>query len=875
MIIIKNLTKIYKSRNTSSCRALNDISFTLPDKGMIFILGKSGSGKSTLLNLLGGLDSITSGDVIANGNSLVNFTEKEYAEYRNSYVGFVFQDYCLIESFTVKKNVLLSLDIQGKDGESKLEEVANKLDIVDLLERFPKELSGGQRQRVAIARAIIKNPELILADEPTGNLDSLSAKQVLETLKTISQEKLVLVVSHNPDDAEKYGDRIIEIADGKIINDCERNPHANAEVVITEDKIVIPQKKSLSEEELRNINDRLERGGCKLEQSSTLFTPTEEIPFTPSSQSSVKLFKSKITPKKSLEISYSFLKKKLPSFILSVIMVSLIIIMFGLCQLFASFDKDATLNRAIKESKSDVLVLQKGYIKNNVTNKLATDGLVEVTESDVNAFLDTGYTGNVYPLYNWTLAMSEQTHSIELLKNPDNKDNYGNLYAHENVGVLVCDEAYLLKHFGKDGKLNYLAKAETQMPGGIIITDYVADCITFYHPTKYPDYQHIVGIKFQQRGYINAVIETDYKTKYKSTIDKYYEIFHSNGAGLQSREFLISEEYVNMLDDFNVYYNVAYTTNTNFFADANNIEYRQFARIQNADIYTDDGRFFFVEILDSYPDVEGGYDVQAGEIIFPIGLYNTYFKTTLESTDDPNFVKRQITIKMYPIYFTGERTEYFTKTFTIVGLSDKYAFFDPGDVDFLRQYEIHPYALYFDNLENVVALTNKGDELNFYADSGYFKAISSISEIVVVFKDLFLLIAIFLCVAGCMILISFGFSNVKKRNYEIGVMRALGTDMGNISLIFILQVIFAGVIICLVSTLGLYFATNIANNILSDSFMVLMESSMLKDLDIINFDPIALVIDLLIVILTTLISAFAPIIAIRNVKPLAIIRKKD
>ena len=216
MIIIKELTKIYKSKYASPCRALDNVSFTLPDKGMIFILGKSGSGKSTLLNLLGGLDSITSGDVIANGNSLVNFTEKEYAEYRNSYVGFVFQDYCLIESFTVKKNVLLSLDIQGKEGESKLEEVANKLDIIDLLERFPKELSGGQRQRVAIARAIIKKPELILADEPTGNLDSLSAKQVLETLKTISQEKLVLVVSHNPDDAEKYGDRIIEIADGKI-----------------------------------------------------------------------------------------------------------------------------------------------------------------------------------------------------------------------------------------------------------------------------------------------------------------------------------------------------------------------------------------------------------------------------------------------------------------------------------------------------------------------------------------------------------------------------------------------------------------------------------------------------------------------------------
>ena len=127
MISIKNLTKIYKSKKGRPCTALNDVSFNLADKGMVFILGKSGSGKSTLLNLLGGLDTITSGEIIMGGNSFSHFTESDYANYRNSFVGFVFQDFCLIESFTVRENIALSLEFNGNDNLALVEEIARKL----------------------------------------------------------------------------------------------------------------------------------------------------------------------------------------------------------------------------------------------------------------------------------------------------------------------------------------------------------------------------------------------------------------------------------------------------------------------------------------------------------------------------------------------------------------------------------------------------------------------------------------------------------------------------------------------------------------------------------------------------------------------------
>ena len=177
MISCKNITKIYTSKSKTSTVAIDDISFSLPDKGMIFVCGKSGSGKSTLINLLAGLDDVTSGDIFINGNNVTKLKDDEYDDYRNNYVGFIFQDFCLLDTFTVRDNIAISLNLTGIEDYELVDKALCDVGLDEYGKRYPKELSGGQKQRVAIARALVKNPKFILADEPTGNFVPLRQRK--------------------------------------------------------------------------------------------------------------------------------------------------------------------------------------------------------------------------------------------------------------------------------------------------------------------------------------------------------------------------------------------------------------------------------------------------------------------------------------------------------------------------------------------------------------------------------------------------------------------------------------------------------------------------------------------------------------------------
>ncbi len=220
MLELRNVTKKYRSKKGNTTVALNNISLKFGERGMVFILGKSGSGKSTLLNVLGGLDKYDSGEIIIQGKSSKKFKAQDFDSYRNTYIGFVFQEFNILEDYTVYRNVALALQLQKKDvNRSKVESVLEKLDLKGFENRKPNELSGGQKQRVAIARALVKDPDIIMADEPTGALDSVTGTQVFDVLKDVSKEKLVIVVSHDREAAEKYADRIVEFQDGNIIND--------------------------------------------------------------------------------------------------------------------------------------------------------------------------------------------------------------------------------------------------------------------------------------------------------------------------------------------------------------------------------------------------------------------------------------------------------------------------------------------------------------------------------------------------------------------------------------------------------------------------------------------------------------------------------
>ncbi len=230
MLQIKNISKTYKTGNLIQ-KALDNVSLNLRDNEFVAILGPSGSGKTTLLNIIGGLDKYDSGDLIINSISTKHYKDKDWDAYRNHTIGFVFQSYNLIPHQSILSNVELALTISGVNGKTKKQMALDALDKVGLKEQAhkkPNQLSGGQMQRVAIARALVNNPSIVLADEPTGALDTKTSIQVMDLLKEVAKDRLVVMVTHNPELAEQYANRIVKLKDGNIIDDS--NPYIVQEV---------------------------------------------------------------------------------------------------------------------------------------------------------------------------------------------------------------------------------------------------------------------------------------------------------------------------------------------------------------------------------------------------------------------------------------------------------------------------------------------------------------------------------------------------------------------------------------------------------------------------------------------------------------------
>ena len=229
---VNNLKKYY-GNNTNITKALNNISFTVSNNEFLAIMGASGSGKTTLLNTISTIDSVTSGNIIINGVDITNLKEEELSNFRKENLSFIFQDFNLLDTLTIKENIALSLII-NKEDKNKIDnlvlDISKKLGIEDILNKYPYEVSGGGKQRCASARALINNPKLILADEPTGALDSRNARVLLETFKEMNEElnATIFMVTHDAFSASFAG-RVLFIKDGKIFNEIIKGNKSRGE----------------------------------------------------------------------------------------------------------------------------------------------------------------------------------------------------------------------------------------------------------------------------------------------------------------------------------------------------------------------------------------------------------------------------------------------------------------------------------------------------------------------------------------------------------------------------------------------------------------------------------------------------------------------
>lgn len=243
MLVLKNIVKDYVAGDTT-VRALKGVNINFRENEFVAILGPSGCGKTTMLNIIGGLDRYTSGDLVINGKSTKDFTDGDWDTYRNHSIGFIFQSYNLIPHQTVLANVELALTLSGVSKKERRERAIKALEQVGLGEQIhkkPSQMSGGQMQRVAIARALINNPDILLADEPTGALDTETSVQIMEILKEIAKDKLIIMVTHNPDLANEYATRIISCLDGNVTNDTD-------EFIPTEEDKKMEKEKRIEEE---------------------------------------------------------------------------------------------------------------------------------------------------------------------------------------------------------------------------------------------------------------------------------------------------------------------------------------------------------------------------------------------------------------------------------------------------------------------------------------------------------------------------------------------------------------------------------------------------------------------------------------------------
>lgn len=503
MLEVKNLVKVYKTKGGQITRALDDVSISFPETGLVFLLGKSGSGKSTLLNMLGGLDKPDSGEIIVKGKSSKTFSGSDFDSYRNTFIGFIFQEYNILNDFNVEQNIALALQLQGK--KATVEEVNKLLEEVDLKgfnKRKPNTLSGGQKQRIAIARALIKSPEIIMADEPTGALDSDTGKQVFETLKKLSETKLIIVVSHDREFAEHYGTRIVELRDGRIISDISKEVVGGDKVneninIISENTISIKNGKNLTDSDIKKLAEILASSEEEIiisrgkettdnikkvfriseKSESEIFLPTKGIELKVYDGSKTKFIKSKMPMSRAAKMGATGLKNK-PFRLISTIFLSVIsFTLFGTMSTFMTFNPTYTYSEVLKESKFDSEIISKNsIIVNNIKRVRNSDGKVTKTESyefdgdalfGVNEIKELNQTGNgnkFLGLINFTSGLKAGDLRVA---------TSGNYYNH----TYVCGFSDISESELNNYNFSLIQGKLPTKPDQIAITKYQADMI--------------------------------------------------------------------------------------------------------------------------------------------------------------------------------------------------------------------------------------------------------------------------------------------------------------------------------------------------------------------------------------------------------------
>lgn len=867
MIKIEKLNKKYRSRKTKNYRALKNINLELPDTGLVFVVGKSGSGKSTLLNILGGLDNASSGRVIVDGNEITKFGERKFANYRNSHIGFIFQDYHLLDDLTIYENIIISLNLNRIEDNGLVLNALKRVGLQGYENRYPSELSGGERQRVAIARAIVKNPRIILADEPTGNLDHRTASSVIKLLKEISNNCLILIVSHNTNDAFMYADRIIELYYGQVLTDYMRNKDFIDDIVYQEDTLYYPSDKVLTKEDIEYINEGLKSNEIKnvvYVENKFIKHEQEEL-----IEKHVEIKRNNLSFKEVFKLCMSFLKNKVSRIVSSSFMVSAIMVILALSQTIITFESSEALKEEIKDLGMKSLLTYKISSEGDVVS--GNDNYhVVVDDDDYDKFIDLGYEGEIKPLINYTVPIN----MAQNFAGVRTKVMANSLYIRESLGTLCVDEDFFIDRIGS---FELLARVDEFDSRGVFITDYLADAILTLN-VKYlgKEYEDILGEYYLStyttvRGYINGIIKTNYKERHKEVINKVIDEKIKNLSKLYE-----DPNFIALSNEIYDYQGYSFTFNENFIKD--NIE-NPLLDIAWAHklVYND---VIVDENLAARSIVNGEknkYKLKDNEVVMNFQKYNDIFKTNYDLSTISKFVPHTVKISQYRMYDHELKNQIFEKEVYIKKLdtANTSTHVSKEIFDLFMQDSFNVIGYYFNGVDNIETVLDNIKDMKYEQQSLLLDGVQTMARAVEVFIPIFELVGIVLCVGVVLILISFASKMIKDKMHDIGVLKAIGMKSRTIGWVFGLQIILIGLLTIVLSTVGYYLFIGLANDVLIESLKEFATSRIVLDADFLVFNKYIAHMDNILIVFLSMVAFIIPFIKVCRIKPVKIIKSKE
>ena len=907
MLETKELVKIYKPKKGVPVTALDKVNLKFPDKGMVFLLGKSGSGKSTLLNLLGGLDSYNSGEIIIKGVSSKDFRQSHFDSYRNTYVGFIFQEYNVLDEFTVGANIALAIELQNRKAtDEEINAILKEVDLEGFGARKPNELSGGQKQRVAIARALVKNPEIIMADEPSGALDSNTGKQIFETLKKLSKNKLVIVVSHDREFAEIYADRIIELADGKVISDVELDTSGSAKdtdgLSFNQNVVEVPCGYHLTEQDRIAINEYIDKLKTSVSisvnsaKSNKLFKNTDQSKIVQHDGSKFKLIKSKLPLKNAFKIGANGLKYKKFRLVITIILSCIAFGLFGLADTFAAYNHIETCTNSLVDSKVNYLSVAKSK-KPEGSDYWHTYGY-RFSEKDLEEFKNNT-NSSVYGIYN--PFDTDLSFRANIDTSTDINGDF-EIYSPQFSGFGTINDQIV-----KDLGLTVLAGI---LPNGnkneIAISEYVFEVFkkSKYTDGKTPDsktgkltytaitnYSDIIGktININNTEYIvTAVVDThldieryaslaeekDEQTNADQIIDYvlYSEFSYARdysyagvimlGDGhldriLQSRLPIsrVNEGHIDIYSD-NCYIDVSYVAK---LSDMRNqkivwVNEPKTALAENEIIVS----LEYIE-LNEMPDK---YHNEMGEFD-----YKAYFK------DNNEYTKWE-----YP--YNGQGTESKCK---IVGFipadyesntnpnavicDDKTVEKMTDGVDKLYDFAVGSMPSDREALKDLVSFCyNEDTNIRYQIQNAITFELDSVNEFLEEGAKIFVYIGLGFALFAALMLSNFIAMSISYKKQEIGILRAIGSRSNDVFRIFFSESFIIAMINFVLSAAGVLVATSVINGLVRHELGILIT--------VLSFTPRQIVLLLAVSIFVAFLASFFPVKKIASKKPIDAIRNR-